>query len=47
MITVYVWPDGTWCEEYRDLVVMLNYMSDDYETLELTEEQYEQFVKEN
>ena len=36
--TYYVWPDGTWCTE-EDLMEYLTFMSDDYETKELTEEQ--------
>ena len=43
MIIVYLWPDGTWCEE-EELSMYLRWLSDDYETLELTWEAYEQFV---
>ncbi len=44
MITVYLGPDGTWCEDYQSLQMYLKWMSDDYQTLELTEDQYEYFV---
>lgn len=44
MITVYVWPDGTWTDEESELYMYLRWMSDDYQTLELTWEAYEQFV---
>ncbi len=43
MIIVYLWPNGTWCEE-GELESHLSWMSDDFETLHLTIEQYEQFV---
>ena len=47
MITVYLWPDGCWCDEYEELLTLLHFKSDDYEVLELTEDQYEQFVNTN
>ena len=34
MFTICLWPDGTWCEK-EDLHEMLDFMSDDYETLYL------------
>lgn len=44
MITVYIWPDGSWCDDADDLHSMLRWKSDDYEKVELTWEAYEQFV---
>lgn len=38
-ITVYIWPDGTWCssEETGDLAALLNYKSDDYATVDVVD----------
>ena len=43
MIIVYIWPDGTWCEE-EDFSSYSRRLSDDYEKVEMTWEVYEQFV---
>ncbi len=43
MIYICLWPDGTWCE-HDDIESYLQWMSDDYQLLELTFDQYEQFV---
>lgn len=43
MIKVVVWPDGTWCDE-EDLHEY-TYMSDDYETVYLTEVEYVLFTE--
>lgn len=41
MITICEWPDGTWCE-LEDVIYYLSWMSDDFETKQITEEQFEQ-----
>ena len=43
MIKIYMWPDGTWCED-DEWEGYLQWMGDDFKVLELTIEQYEQFV---
>lgn len=43
MIVIYRWPDGTWCE-YEDIESYLQWMSDDYEIVRLTELEYEQLL---
>jgi len=39
-ITIYRWPDGTWCE-YDDIESYLQWMSDDYDIVFLTQDEYE------
>lgn len=36
-VTVYIWPDGMWCAEEGVLEEMLQYRSDDYMTVQVTE----------
>ena len=44
MITIYRWPNGTWCEN-TDYYQFANWMSDDFEVHVLTQEQYEVFLE--
>ena len=44
MIEICVWPCGTWCER-EDLGSYLQWMSDDFETLHLTEDEYDEFLR--
>ncbi len=45
---VFVWADGTWCEE-EDLEGFLSFMSDDYKVLEIPDdcEDAEQYIADN
>lgn len=38
-VTIYQWPDGTWCYE-EDLEEYLTWMSDDYEIIRISNEDY-------
>lgn len=42
---ILLWPCGTWC--YREELYQMNHMSDDYETLYIGSEAYEQFCVAN
>lgn len=44
MIKICVWPDGTWCEK-GDELNYLQWMSDDFEVIEMTEDQYDEFLR--
>ena len=46
IIKVCRWPDGTWCE-WDELEGYLQWMSDDFEVLELDEYDYDRFLIEN
>ena len=41
---VYMWPDGTWCDD-DEVEGCLQWMSDDYEVLELDEFEYDEFLR--
>lgn len=43
-IRISLWPDGTWCEE-GDEANYLQWMSDDYKTVEMTENEYDEFLR--
>ena len=43
LITIYVWPDETWCEP-EDLEDMLTWMSGDFEVRHLTQEEYDTLI---
>ncbi len=43
MIKICKWPDGIWCK-YEDLESHLQWLSDDFEIISLTEDEYEVFV---
>lgn len=43
---VYLWPDGTWCEG-PDLDEYLNFKSDDFQVLILTEYEYDDWLRDN
>ncbi len=44
MIKIYIWPDGTWCES-DDIKSYLQWMSDDFQVVEMTEEEYDEFLR--
>lgn len=44
MIKVCIWPDGTWCES-DNIESYLQWMSDDFQVVEMTEEEYDEFLR--
>lgn len=42
MITIYYWPDGTWC--FRHELPWFNHMSDDHGTLQVSVETDEEQI---
>lgn len=46
MIKICIWSNGTWCE-WGDLESYLQWMSDDFHVVEMSEEQYEHFIQYN
>lgn len=44
MIRVCIWPDGTWCEEGEEQNY-LQWMSDDFEIVVMTEDQFDEFLR--
>lgn len=44
MVEICIWPDGTWCEKGEE-ASYLQWMSDDYSIVEMTEDQYDEFLR--
>jgi hypothetical protein len=45
-VTICVWPDGTYCEK-GDEQSYLQWMSDDFEYVEMSENEYDEFLRNN
>lgn len=45
-VTICKWPDGTWCEK-GDEQDYLQWMSDDFEYVEMSENEYDEFLRNN